>query len=426
LEVRYKKRSSKDNLSSNDLIFPTCIISTIEQNLDAVVRSTRFNREELAQFVHRPVFKHIQYTLPDYFFQNGDNGSFPFTSQLPSHNFTSLQAVVNQLYIEDDPYIKALRKMVSGLSPGPQRHMVDQKLSKVLQRGDTLTHRGLRDFLTSASAICTDLGPWAADWYVQKVLEQARAAGRSFQFVVKNWEPSERQYILDTLAKVDVIPVSYDPAVVSRGVTNRVMSLIEAIMNEKLDFESHDESFSGIVFVTRRDVCIALAEVLRHHPFTCDNFQIGCLLGTSGDARRTSFLDITRNLIDQPQAEILSDFKIGAKNLIISTSVAEEGIDVQACCSVIRWDPPPNMISWAQSRGRARKKRSSFIVMTVAGDPPSVHKWEELEAEMVALYNNPARIAQYPQDEDENASDLENYMELTVPETGCVPPDIWE
>jgi hypothetical protein len=326
--------------------------------------------------------------------------------------------VVSQLDIEDDPFIKSLRKSVAGMSAGPQRHHTDQKLSKVLQKGDTLTHRGLKDFLTSTCAICIDLGPWAADWYVQKVLEQAQAANRPFKTVVRNWEPSERQYLLDILAKVDIIPVSYDPEDISQGVTNRVVALLQGLVNEKLDFESHGEEFSGIVFVTRRDVCIALTEVVQHHPFTRDLFQAGCLLGTSADSRRTSFLDVTRNLVNQPQAEVLGDFKTGVKNLIISTSVAEEGIDVQACCSVIRWDPPQNMISWAQSRGRARRKRSSFIIMSVEGDIPSVHKWQELEAEMVSLYNDPIRNSQFSSDDDENTSDTDFYLEFVVPETG--------
>ena len=69
-------------------------------------------------------------------------------------------------------------------------------------------------------------------------------------------------------------------------------------------------------------------------------------------------MDITRNLVKESQENTLADVKIGKKNVIVSTLVAEE-----ACCSVIRWDPPLNMASWAQSRGRARKKCSTFTVM---------------------------------------------------------------
>jgi endoribonuclease Dicer len=41
-------------------------------------------------------------------------------------------------------------------------------------------------------------------------------------------------------------------------------------------------------------------------------------------------MDITRDLGKDSQEETLSDFKDGEKNLIVSTAVAEEGIDIQA------------------------------------------------------------------------------------------------
>ena len=367
--------------------------------MDATIRSTRFNREELAKHVHRPVFKRVIYQAPDYVDQ-----TFPFDCNLPSYNFTVLQEVIKDMDIENDPWVKHTRARLARSPPGTTRDQLDQRLSKTIAKQDTSTHRGLRDFLTAASAICVDIGPWAADWYVAKVIEKAKAAGGPFQHVVRRWQDSEKHYLLAALGRVPVMPVSYDPADILEGCNNRLSVLIGAIMNEKLDFESNDMEFSGIVFVTRRDVVIALAEVLQHHPFTKDTFRIGSLLGNSSDSRRTSFLDITRHLITQTTAETLADFKLGYKNLIVSTSVAEEGIDVQSCCSVIRWDLPQNMISWAQSRGRARKSKSTFVIMTEIDKDSSVLRWEDLERQMVELYNDPSRDLQEeedPEDPDE-------------------------
>ncbi|KAF8814053.1 hypothetical protein BYT27DRAFT_7068440, partial [Phlegmacium glaucopus] len=104
---------------------------------------------------------------------------------------------------------------------------------------------------------------------------------------------------------------------------------------------------------------LALAEILNSHPFTKDVFRVSTLIGSSDSAYRHAMMDITRNLVNQSQEDTIADFKIGEKNINVATSAAE-GLDIQACCSVIRWDPPPNMASWAQSRGRARKKRSTF------------------------------------------------------------------
>ena len=162
-----------------------------------------------------------------------------------------------------------------------------------------------------------------------------------------------------------------------------------------------------------------MSEVLRHHPLTSQLFHVGCLLGTSDNPQRHSFLDITRTLVEEAHEATLLHFKIGEKNLIVSTAVAEEGIDIQACGSVIRWDPPPNMASWAQSRGRARRQRSTYTLMFATGDQQrnNVVKWENLEREMVALYNDPLRELDDIV-EDEDPMDEEDDLEFRIPSSG--------
>jgi ERCC4-related helicase len=129
-------------------------------------------------------------------------------------------------------------------------------------------------------------------------------------------------------------------------------------------------------------------------------------------------LDITRPFL-KSQNDTLTDFQAGKKNLIVSTAVAEEGIDIQACGSVIRWDPPPNMPSWAQSRGRARRKRSTFTLMFEqdGAHQKTVNDWENLEREMVALYNDASRNVKYAEEEEGVCDD--NDIEFRVEATGC-------
>lgn len=50
-------------------------------------------------------------------------------------------------------------------------------------------------------------------------------------------------------------------------------------------------------------------------------------------------------------------------NLLFATDVVEEGIDVPKCSTVIRFDIPKTVRSNVQSRGRARKSDSQFIIM---------------------------------------------------------------
>jgi endoribonuclease Dicer len=351
---------------------------TIEANLDSVIIAPRVFREELATFVYRPRFKSVLFNPPPYSWEAP-----------PSRNIIALEKVVSTLNIEDDPYVQSLRSQLATLHPGQQRTRVDQKLSKVIQKQDSYTHKGLRDFLRTAKDICYDLGTWPADWFVAKIIEQARATASPYRSILNHWQQREKDYLLDILLRIDIGPVSFDEASIASGISNKVEKLIECLGVEKGTVESLDEAFSGLVFVTRRDSVLALAAVLKHHPYTAGVFSIGCLLGSSDSSYRRAFLDITRDIVKQSQTETLSDFRIGEKNLIISTAVAEEGIDIQACGAVIRMDPPQNMVSWAQSRGRARRKESTFVLMFERDGVHQglVEKWEGLEAQMNSRYN---------------------------------------
>ncbi|KAK0472051.1 hypothetical protein IW261DRAFT_1343854 [Armillaria novae-zelandiae] len=377
--------------------------STIERNLESVIRTPRRSREELAKHVHRPVFKNVRYDPP---------GDAQFAT-----NLESLRQVISTLEIENDPSIISLRRDLAQTSPGsPESIRLDQKLSKKIRNENTFTHKGLRDFERTATDILFDLGVWAADWYVFTVLEQAKKVCQGAQ-MMPSWKTLEKNYMLGYLNQVHVCPVSYYDYDIIEDSSNKVAELVKALLQEKEQFEAANEAFSGLVFVMRRDAVLVLTGILTHHPETKDKFKIGSLLGSSDSSYRHSFLDLTRTLLKQSQEETLSDFRIGEKNLIISTSVAEEGIDIQACGCVIRWDPPQNMVSWLQSRGRARRKRSTFVVMFQrgGGDEDDVLKWESTEAEVLRKCNELERVM--PTAEPDEWDERE---EFRVPSTGAL------
>jgi len=47
----------------------------------------------------------------------------------------------------------------------------------------------------------------------------------------------------------------------------------------------------------------------------------------------------------------------------VATSVAEEGLDIRQCNVVIRFDLAKTVLAYIQSRGRARKPGSDYILM---------------------------------------------------------------
>lgn len=398
-------------LSERNAIHILC--RDLEKNLDSTIRSARKHRDNLAEHVYRPEFKHVIYASPIHTWDG-----------LPSANYQALQVVIDALNIEDDPYVMSLRSRLAKVRLGDDRRRLDQQLSKAVDKEDTFTHKGLRDFARAAADICVELGPWAADWYVAKVIERAKVAANPYNNIMSAWQEKEKRYLLSIISKVHVVPPPSDTDRIINGISPKVRALVDSLIVEEALFRSRDEDYSGLIFVTRRDTVLALAELLRRIPETAQLFRIGCLLGSSSSFKRHSFLDITRNILEESQADTLRDFKIGDKNLIVSTSVAEEGIDIQACGSVIRFDPPPNVVAWAQSRGRARRKRSSFIIMFEETGPQKVKEWEETERQMMMAYNDPRRDAIVPVDDDDAFDDMDGYVEFEIASTGYVyqPP----
>ncbi|CAL0309193.1 unnamed protein product [Lupinus luteus] len=75
-----------------------------------------------------------------------------------------------------------------------------------------------------------------------------------------------------------------------------------------------------------------------------------------------------KNQTRKTQNEIVEEFRDGLVNIIVATSILEEGLDVQSCNLVIRFDPCPTVCSFIQSRGRARMQNSDYLLMVKSGD----------------------------------------------------------
>ena len=68
-------------------------------------------------------------------------------------------------------------------------------------------------------------------------------------------------------------------------------------------------------------------------------------------------------LIQPEQKETIRSFRQGHLNLLISTSVAEEGLDIPECNLVVRYGLLTNEIAQMQASGRARARNSLYSVV---------------------------------------------------------------
>lgn len=158
-----------------------------------------------------------------------------------------------------------------------------------------------------------------------------------------------------------------------------------------VQFLATDENVgrSTIVFVERRATVAVLHKLLGTHPSTKDIVRPGTFIGTSNSSNRSTSLGDW--LETSQQGATLDSFRLRVQNLVIATTVLEEGIDISACSVVICFSKPANLKSFIQRRGRAREQASTLVLMLSAEDEMAESDaWEALEREMVETYQKDA------------------------------------
>ena len=131
-----------------------------------------------------------------------------------------------------------------------------------------------------------------------------------------------------------------------------------------------------IVFVEQRSTAMILARIIRMWPqLEATNAQ--ALVGHAG---ASDGMNIAH------QMHIVRDFRNGASTVLVATNVAEEGIDIPACNVIIRFDICKSLVSFLQSKGRARAKAAVFLTLRERDNPNDTKKMEALRRSEVLLF----------------------------------------
>uniref|UniRef100_A0A3Q2PDH9 RNA helicase n=1 Tax=Fundulus heteroclitus TaxID=8078 RepID=A0A3Q2PDH9_FUNHE len=120
-----------------------------------------------------------------------------------------------------------------------------------------------------------------------------------------------------------------------------------------------DVQSRGILFSrTRKSTHCLLDWVQKNRPLQKAGIKAAILTGAGN-----GITYMTQN----EQADTIRNFRNGKLNLLISTSVAEEGLDIPECNLVVRYGLLTNEIAQQQASGRARARDSQYSVVAQAG-----------------------------------------------------------
>ncbi|MBS3162980.1 DEAD/DEAH box helicase [Candidatus Woesearchaeota archaeon] len=87
-------------------------------------------------------------------------------------------------------------------------------------------------------------------------------------------------------------------------------------------------------------------------------------------------------LTQKKQIQLLEDYKAGKFNVIIGTSVGEEGIDIPAVDLIVFYEPVPSAIRTVQRRGRTgRQEKGRVLVLVTKGTRDEAYRWTAFHKE---------------------------------------------
>ncbi|KAF5024960.1 hypothetical protein F66182_2911 [Fusarium sp. NRRL 66182] len=333
-------------------------IETLENTMDAICVTPTVHREELLQHVNRP---HLVRSLYD-------------ITKRPDRTplMKLLQSEYLKMNLAHDPYIVKLKALAS------KHDECRIKLQDAILRNDTFSQNQMKGLWNRSRDILGELGSWAADRYISQLIRAFLDRVDSPNTFSDAWSNEDRTYLAGHLRQ---IAISLDDATppTSHDLSHKASRLIHELV-------AAGDGVVGIIFVKERATANILCELLNNYPSIQEQYKAGTMVGTSSSGNRKQNM---YEFLNGNSGQVLDDFRSGAINLLVATSVLEEGIDVPACNLVVCFDETTTLKSFIQRRGRARMQESKMIALESSTSDP--RPWGELEQGMKRRYEDDQR-----------------------------------
>ncbi|MEK6960456.1 MAG: DEAD/DEAH box helicase [Nanoarchaeota archaeon] len=148
---------------------------------------------------------------------------------------------------------------------------------------------------------------------------------------------------------------------VSQGIKHPKIPTLIKLLIERISDKPGEKA---IVFTQFRETAKEITDELNNQTGICAEIFVGqAKKGTTGSSRKE-------------QAAILSRFRENACNVLVATSVAEEGLDIPSVNLVVFYEPIPSAIRSIQRRGRTgRNDRGEIHTLVTKGTRDEIYRW---------------------------------------------------
>lgn len=193
----------------------------------------------------------------------------------------------------------------------------------------------------------------ALERYFQDIFEQAKQGKtKAVKQLIK--QPQFNQAYIKT------------QELIARKIENPKLLVLKDLVEE----EFKNKAKRIIVFSQYRETVTKITKTLNEIPGINARVFVGQL--KKGDT----------GLSQKEQREVIQDFALGKVNILVSTSIGEEGLDIPEVSAVIFYEPIPSAIRQIQRRGRtARLKPGRLIVLMIKGTRDEAYYWSAFHKE---------------------------------------------
>jgi len=137
----------------------------------------------------------------------------------------------------------------------------------------------------------------------------------------------------------------------------RLLELVTLHHIQHHDTGTQQESTSKtLIFTQYRDSARHITEMLSNTGIKCSRFV--------GQAKREG----DEGMSQEEQALTLESFRNGEFDILVATSIAEEGLDIPEVGLVIFYEPIPSEIRYIQRKGRTGRKSAGSVIILAAKD----------------------------------------------------------